>query len=355
MPVCFTYVFWRDDMSMFKPATRHKLKARIALDGPAGGGKTFTGLRFATAFAQHYGGSIGVIDTEHGSSKKCLGYAPDGVPFQFEVCELVHFAPTTYTAAIQEAGAAGFTVLLIDSLSHAWEGVGGALDTVDKKSSGAGGKFTAWKDVTPMHRQMVEAILAFPGHVIATMRTKMAHEMVETVENGRKKMKVEKIGLKPIQREGMEYEFDLVADLDIEHLMTVSKTRCQALDGARVLQPGAEFLAPFIRWLDEGDEPPAVPAFQQTTGVQLGGQAGQPGEYSMSVTDQCGPELAAQIAGIAQRLGVPIAKLQEIKARHGAAQLMHMPFDAATELHEKLKAMELQQAPFDGGTGGPAS
>ena len=253
-------------MSMFAPATREKLKARIALDGPTGSGKTYSGLEFAFALAGE-GGRVCVIDTEHRSASKYAGYSPHGIPWNFDVCDLKHYAPSAYTAAIKEAGQLGYDVILIDSLSHAWEGVGGALDQVDKKAAASGNSFTAWKDVTPQHRDMIEAILASHCHVISTMRTKMDYVMEETTNRtGKKVMQPKKVGMAPIQRQGMEYEFDIVCDFDIHHMMTVSKTRCPEIDGQVISKPGPEFLTPVIKWLNEGTTP--APQFVTATNQQ---------------------------------------------------------------------------------------
>ncbi|MEI8374951.1 MAG: AAA family ATPase, partial [Planctomycetota bacterium] len=210
---------------------------------------------------------IAAIDTEHGALSKYQGYTFDGMPpVDFDTCQLQHFAPTAYTAAIREAAAAGYGVLLIDSLSHAWSGVGGALAQVDQKSAGGGSSFTAWKDVTPQHNELVEAILSYPGHVLASMRTKMEYVLEEEDRKGRKVMVPKKIGMKPVQREGMDYEFDIVCDLDEAHTLIVGKTRCPAIDGQRVVKPGPEFLAPVVRWLDEGIDSLPVPTFAPSAG-----------------------------------------------------------------------------------------
>ena len=115
-----------------------------------------------------------------------------------------------------------------------------------------GGNFGAWRDVTPQHNAMVDAIVRYPGHVIATLRSKMEYVLDED-ERGKKR--VSKIGLRPVQREGVEYEFTIVGDLDIEHRMTISKTRCPLIDGKIVHKPNAEFLAPVLDWLYLGEEP----------------------------------------------------------------------------------------------------
>jgi len=236
-------------MAVFQKATRKQVRLRMALDGLPGAGKTFTALRFATALTQHFGGRIAVINTESGAVEKYLGLNPDGIPFDFDILTLTDFAPTSYTSAIQAAGREGYTVCIVDSLSHAWEGEGGALDQVDRKSEK--NKFTAWKDVTPQHRGMIESLLRSPCHVIVTMRTKMDY-VLEEDERGKKVPR--KVGLKPVQREGMEYEFDIIMDLDELHLGRVSKSRCPDVDGLRVMKPDATFLSPVIRWLNEGSE-----------------------------------------------------------------------------------------------------
>lgn len=234
----------------FKPAVRKKTKLRAALCGVSGSGKTYTALRLAFAIGQ----KIAVIDSEHGTAAKYQGLAPDGVPFEFDHLSLDSFSPSEYTAAIDEAGRAKYDVIVIDSLSHAWDGHDGALELVGKKG---GNSYTAWKDVTPLHRRMLEAILRSPSHVIATMRSKTEY-VLEQDSNG--KQVPRKIGLAPVQRQGVEYEFDLVGDLDLSHVLTVTKSRCPQLDGAIVVKPGASFAQPLLAWLGDGDGD-ALPSF----------------------------------------------------------------------------------------------
>ena len=122
----------------------------MAIDGPTGSGKTVTALRFAMSLSKTK--SICVIDTEHGRARKYIGDDFGEGPFEFEVAELNSFAPSSYTSLIQEAGRTGCDVIVIDSLSHAWEGKDGALEIVNKAG---GNSYTAWKDVTPMHQAMI--------------------------------------------------------------------------------------------------------------------------------------------------------------------------------------------------------
>jgi KaiC/GvpD/RAD55 family RecA-like ATPase len=214
----------------------------MTIDGPAGSGKTYTALRFAHAL----GGRIALIDTERGSASKYVGDAPDGIPWDFDVLNLTVFSPEKYTEAILTAGRAGYSVLVIDSLSHAWEGVGGALEIKQR----VGESWSAWRHVTPIHNRMVDAILQSPCHVITTMRSRM--EYVQEVDQTTGRIIVRKVGMAPIQRPGTEYEFDLVCDLDWAHIMTVSKSRCPAVADKIVERPGPEFMQPIIEWLSSG-------------------------------------------------------------------------------------------------------
>lgn len=235
---------------MFRQATKTQSRLRMTIDGPAGSGKTYTALRLAHALIQAFPGKIALIDTERGSASKYSGEAPDGIPWRFDTRELTTFSPDEYTKAILAAGSLGYSVLIVDSLSHAWEGVGGALELKQK----AGEAWSAWRQVTPIHNRMIDAILQSSCHVITTMRSRMEH-VQETDSNGR--ITIRKVGMAPIQRPGMEYEFDLVCDFDWAHIMTVSKSRCSAVADMVVNKPGPDFIQPVIEWLKGGDEPMA--------------------------------------------------------------------------------------------------
>lgn len=230
---------------MFRKATRQQSKLRMTIDGPAGSGKTYTALRFAHALAGP-AGRIALIDTERGSASKYVGDAPDGISWSFDVLELKTFSPEKYTEAIQAAGTHGYSVLVIDSLSHAWEGVGGALEIKQR----LGESWSAWRHVTPIHNRMIDAILQSPCHVITTMRSRMEY-VQEQDTNG--KTVIRKVGLSPIQRPGMEYEFDIVADIDYAHIMTVSKSRCTGVADRIVERPGPDFMNAVLDWLSSGE------------------------------------------------------------------------------------------------------
>lgn len=228
----------------FVKATKAKSKARIALCGPSGAGKTYTSLKLATAM----GGKVAAIDTERGSASK---YADE---FEFDVMELETFHPQKFIDGIKDAELAGYDVLVIDSLSHAWMGRDGILELHDKAASKqkTTNSFTAWRDVTPIHNQLIDTILQSKLHIIVTMRSKT--EYVQTEENGKKSVK--KVGMAPVQRDGMEYEFDIVGDMDFDNNLIITKTRCRKLAGEVIRKPGEETAQIIKDWLSDGVERP---------------------------------------------------------------------------------------------------
>lgn len=232
-------------MSMFAKATKKKQKARVALIGAAGSGKTYTAL----TLAKYLGQRIAVIDTERGSASKYSGDVVD-----FDVCEPEAFSPRAYVQALRGAADEGYDVVVIDSLSHAWEGDGGILDQVDKR----GGKFDAWRDMAPQTRELIDAILQYPGHVIATMRTKTEYVVEKNERTG--KMEPRKVGLAPKFKEGLEYEFDVVGVLDEDNVLRVTKSRAGSLNGAVIKCPGKPFADALRAWLDDGAEQPKAAA-----------------------------------------------------------------------------------------------
>lgn len=200
---------------MFKKAERKSTFLKIALCGVSGSGKTYSALLLAKGL----GNKIAMIDTENGSGEMYSHLA------DYDVAQLEPpFTVQKYVECVKAAEAAGYDVLIIDSLSQAWTGQGGILELVDKKTatSKAGNSYTAWRDVTPEHNRLIDTILQSKLHVIVTMRSKTAYELQE--RNG-KKVPV-KIGLAPVQRDGVEYEFTIVFDLSVEkNLACASKDR----------------------------------------------------------------------------------------------------------------------------------
>ncbi len=232
----------------FQKAVRSKRKLRAAFIGPTGSGKTYTALSVATGLSD----KVALIDTEQHSAELYANV------FDFEVCNLDNYSPESFTSAINQAAQAGYGVLLIDSLSHAWMGEDGILAMVDKAAKRSqGNSYAGWRDATPAHNKLVQSILAYPGHVIVTLRSKMAYELQD---NGKGKKVPVKIGLQPIQRDGVEYEFDLIVDLDEDHNAIVGKTRFSEFDGFVGLKVGKAFGERVKGILDTGvDVAPAAP------------------------------------------------------------------------------------------------
>lgn len=226
-------------------AQRRKAKLRLGMAAPSGGGKTYSALKMAFGL----GGKIGLIDTEHGSGHLYahLGdYDVIGIEAPYEVKK--------YLAAIKEFEREGYDVIIIDSLSHAWAGDGGLLDKQGKMADKTGNSYTAWRQVTPEHNALVEAMLQSPAHIIATMRSKQEYTQEKNEHN---KTVVRKLGMAPVQREGMEYEMTIMLDIDMQHVASASKDRTGLFDGRYFKideSTGQELLA----WLDGGAEPPKL-------------------------------------------------------------------------------------------------
>ncbi len=230
---------------MFRKAERRKAKLRLAITGPAGSGKTYGALQIA----QGLGGKIAMIDTENGSGD-----------LYSDICDYdvqtitAPYSIQKYLAAIHEAEDEGYDVLIIDSLSHAWVGEGGLLDMHSKitSQSKSGNSYTAWGKVTPWHNRLIETMLNSRCHIIATMRSKTDYAQLQ---NDRGRTEIRKVGLAPVQRDGMDYEFTIVFDLSMEHSVTVSKDRTSLFDRQvfTITQDTGKILR---RWLESGAEVP---------------------------------------------------------------------------------------------------
>lgn len=235
-------------MSAFKKAIKQAIKLRMAISGPSGSGKTYTALNLA----KYLGGKVAVIDTERGSASK---YAD---VFDFDVAEMEPpYHPDRYCKAIDMA-AAEYDILIIDSLSHAWNGPGGLLEELDKiaKRMKTTNSMMAWKEATPIQNRMYDTILRADCHVIATMRSKH-HYDINKDDQG--KVSVVKLGLAPQQREGTEYEFDIAAEMDLGHNMLINKTRCAALTDGVFNKPGEELAGLISHWLTGTGSAPSAP------------------------------------------------------------------------------------------------
>ena len=197
----------------FKPASRSEAFIKIALTGSSGSGKSYSSLLIARGLVGEKG-RIALLDTENASAS----LYSDLTPFDTEVLS-APFSVEKYIASILEAEKAKYDVLVIDSITHAW------LQLLDDKSNmdaRGGNSYTNWAKMTPIHQRFIDAVTQSKIHIISTIRSKQDY-VIEQNEKGKAVPK--KIGLAPVQREGVEYEYTTVLDLDISHLAVASKDR----------------------------------------------------------------------------------------------------------------------------------
>lgn len=199
-----------------RKAERKKAKLRLGVTAPSGAGKTYSALLLAKGLASDWS-KIAMIDTENGSGDL---YANKGEMGEYNIITLeAPFAPERYIEAILACQVAGMEVIIIDSATHEWDGKGGCLEIQEQ----LGGRYQDWAKVTPRHRKFLDAILQSPCHVITTTRRKQDYDMTKD-SNGR--VRVEKVGLKEVQREGFEYELTLNFEISsLNHLAKASKDR----------------------------------------------------------------------------------------------------------------------------------
>lgn len=238
---------------LFEKVTRAKSKARIALTGPSGAGKTLSALYLAYGITGDWS-RVALIDTEHERGRFYANrddfntgeflYAPMDAPY----------TPDKYIdyvkSAAQAVGEDG--VVIVDSFSHAWDNEGGVLDIKSEIAKKQGkNDYTAWDEAGKIQNNLVNTILSAPCHTIITMRAKMAYAMEV---NDRGKTVPVKIGLAPVQRENTEYEFDMVFQLDRQHRASLSKDTTFLDSWEGVVTP--ELGAMLGKWLSEGVELP---------------------------------------------------------------------------------------------------
>lgn len=250
-------------MSRFapRPAVRKGQKARVGLSGPSGSGKTWTGLEVASTLAE--GAPVLVCDTERGSASLYADY------FKFEVIEWEPpFDPRELAQVVSEH-APNYGAILVDSLSHYWEAEGGTRDIVDAAAARArGNSFAGWKEGTPAQNDMVAALLNAPCHIVATMRSKTEYVLEQ---DSRGKQVPRKVGMAPIQRAGIEYEFTVTAELDYEHSLLVDKTRCHDLAGRMFKMGHTVEMAETLRsWLGSAEPMASAEQLAEIRGVVEG-------------------------------------------------------------------------------------
>jgi hypothetical protein len=244
-------------------ATRESILLRAALCGPTGSGKTKTSLILGTRMVERLStGPLFVIDSENRSALR-YAYSPrsrQGYKFKHVPMPEDDYGPAAYTAAIDYCESQGAGVILIDSLSHAWNGINGVLEQVDQVTMHSRSKNTfseGWKTMTPVHNRLIQRIIGSSAHVIFTLRAKVDWVVQE---NERGKKEPVKVGMAPVQREGVDYEPDLFFDMTVpDNHLVVSKSRCDRLTpGEMIKRPSVEFADVIIEWIKDA-EPPTGP------------------------------------------------------------------------------------------------
>lgn len=231
-------------MIEIRKAERKRSKLRIGMSGPSGSGKTYSALMVALGLANGWE-KVLLIDTENGSGELYSHLGPYNV-----ITLEAPFTPERYVEAIQAGEAAGMEVIVIDSVSHEWDGPGGVLEANERLAIAKfkGNTWAAWNESTPRHRRFIQAIVSSKCHIITTARSK-----TETVQGEDKKVK--KLGMKEIQREGFEYELTANFNLDRDgNYAIASKDRTGLFINRDPFQLAEETGREFLAWNDAGAE-----------------------------------------------------------------------------------------------------
>lgn len=228
-----------------RKAERHQARIRMGLQGPSGSGKTMGALLIAFGLTGDWS-KVAVIDTENNSADL---YAHLG---NYYVLNLnAPFSPERYIEAIGICEASDIEVIIVDSISHEWEGSGGILET---HSNMTGNSFTNWGKLTPRHNQFINVLLSSKCHIISTIRSKQDYVLAE--KNG--KMVPEKIGLKGVQREGMDYELTLVLEIDIKQNASATKDRTGLFMNKPEFRISSDIGEKILSWCKNGINATAV-------------------------------------------------------------------------------------------------
>lgn len=312
----------------FARASKAQIKVRMALAGVSGSGKTLTALKIATALSD--GKPFAVIDTEHGRAQL---YTEEPGVGAFDTLSLgAPFSPDRYIACLRAAEQAGYGAVVVDSGSHEWFGEGGILDIVDAAARNIkGNSYMAWKTGTPVHQKFLDSFLQSTAHCIVTFRSKQEY-VEDTKANGTKGYRKEGTAL--VTRDGAEYEFDLVGEMDLQHNLVFSKTRCSALDGRTFNKPGADVVKILREWMAAGAlAPPSA-----WDGI---------GRTAAALTAPSTPQPAPAKQEHSPPVNVPVAEPPAVKASDAADYMSRIK--ACTTLAESKALMHALSAEFPTG------
>ena len=225
---------------MFQKAIRSQSKLRLCVSGPSGSGKTYGSLTIAQSIKGD--GRVAFIDTENGSASL---YANE---FDFDVLNLdPPFTPQRFVDAIKGAESSGYTVIVIDSATHEWEGSGGCLEMneMTARNKFKGNTWSAWSDTNKEHQKFINSIVLSKSHIVCTARSK-----TETAQEGKRVMR---LGTKLVQRDNFEYEFTLALDLMHDgHYANAIKDRTGLFMGRDAHVIDATTGDKILDWLNDG-------------------------------------------------------------------------------------------------------
>lgn len=258
-----------------RKASRKKAKLRLGFSAVSGAGKTVSALLVAFGMTGDWG-KIAVIDTENESADLYANHKLTNgtVIGEFNVLPLkAPYTPEKYSDAIKDCENAGMEVIIIDSITHEWDGKGGCLEIVES----LGGRYQDWAKVTPRHQSFIDSILQSSCHIFTTVRRKQDYEMTK---DDKGKVKVEKAGLKEVTREGFEYELTANLEIDSRHNATASKDRTGLFEGKPAFVPSIETGQKLREWCELGIEP-VNPKEELTNAINALSQANNVEELSV--------------------------------------------------------------------------
>lgn len=301
-------------MSAFRRAERTQVKMKLALTGPSGAGKTMSALLIASGMGKR----IALVDTENYSAS-LYGDRFDFDTMAFDPPYLIQ----KYTQAIEAAEREGYDVLILDSISHAWAGDGGLLAKKESLDARGGNSFANWGAITKEHEQFKAKLLNCKIHLICTMRSKQDY-VLEVNEKG--KQTPRKVGLAPIQRDSLEYEFSTVLDLGMDHNAIASKDRTGLFDG-QIFKPTKATGEAILEWLQTAKPAPVAQVVEAPASAPV--ISPEPVRTSGVKCSLCNADLILHSSGAGYlcpnskdrtdgHLRFPVAKLAEFQARQSA-------------------------------------
>ena len=323
----------------FKQAKREQVRIKVSIAGPAGSGKTMSSLlmaygltraEFPNISEEEVWNKICIIDTESGSGALYVGkqVGPTKIGSYNTIQLSPPFEPAIFVDAIHMAENHGMNVIIIDSLSHAWAGAGGALDQQGKIAERSGNSWTAWRTITPQHNKLVDAMLQSQAHIIANMRAKMEYQQV-TNESGKKQIKA--LGMGVVMKDGIEYEFGVAFMLDYDHIANSTKDRTGMFDGKYFVideNTGKQLYA----WLSSG-EVPAQKNAEIPAPVQAPSNPDEQLQKAISLVDALVRE-KLQVQGAKETV---IATIEEVLGDRN--YMVATDINKLRELYSKLKNM----------------